>query len=84
MKTLTADDSKRIRIPDAKPRQVFAYANDNGTIILTPVKAESKPRFPKGSLLHLFTGKAGRERAEREEQIFRATVQGPDPDYYPE
>ena len=37
MKTLTVDDSKRIRIPDAKPRQVFAYTNNgDGTITLTP------------------------------------------------
>jgi hypothetical protein len=29
MKTLTVDDHKRIRIPDAKPRQVFAYEKDS-------------------------------------------------------
>ena len=27
MKTLTVDDQKRIRIPDAKPRQIFAYCD---------------------------------------------------------
>jgi hypothetical protein len=25
MKTLTVDDQKRIKIPDAKPRQVFSF-----------------------------------------------------------
>jgi hypothetical protein len=32
--TLTADKQKRVRIPDAKPGQVFAYeADQTGTII---------------------------------------------------
>jgi hypothetical protein len=39
MKTLTVDDSKRIRLPDAKPRQVFAYTNHaDGSITLTRVE----------------------------------------------
>ena len=39
MKTLTVDDHKRIRIPDAKPRQVFAYEKDSsGRLTLTPVE----------------------------------------------
>ncbi|HEY6184367.1 MAG TPA: hypothetical protein VIW67_19135 [Terriglobales bacterium] len=39
MKTLTVDSSKRIRIPDAKPKQVFAYENHgDGTITLTEIK----------------------------------------------
>ena len=45
MKTLTVDDQKRIRLPDARPRQVFAYEPEaDGTIRLgpngTPVTAE--------------------------------------------
>ena len=56
MKTLTVDDQKRIRIPDAKPRQVFAYANNgDGTLTLTLVKAEASEPFPRGSLLKYFT-----------------------------
>ena len=44
MKTLTVDDQKRIRIPDARPRQVFAYENRGGTVTLTPVEpVRSKP-----------------------------------------
>jgi hypothetical protein len=51
MKTLTVDDQKRIRIPDAKPRQVFAYENSgNGRLTLTLVKAETQEPFPPGSL----------------------------------
>jgi len=45
MKTLTVDDQKRIRIPDAKPRTVFAYENhSDGFITLTEVKAEKQRR----------------------------------------
>jgi hypothetical protein len=51
MKTLTVDDQKRIRIPDAKPRQVFAYENfGDGRLTLTLVKAEAQEPFPPGSL----------------------------------
>ena len=55
MKILTADDAKRVRIPDAKPRQAFDYARtEDGVITLTPVKkvegkekAAAKVRFEK-------------------------------------
>jgi hypothetical protein len=51
MKTLTVDDQKRIRIPDATPRTKFAYQNNgDGTITLTEVKAEAREPFPPGSL----------------------------------
>ena len=45
MKTLTVDDYNRVRLPDVKPRQVFAHAKGpDGSIILTPVvPAEPKP-----------------------------------------
>ena len=56
VKTLTVDDQKRVRIPDAEPRQVFAYTNNgDGTLILTLVKAEAREPFPRGSLLKYFT-----------------------------
>ena len=51
MHTVTADKYKRVRLPDAKPQQVFAYANTGENITLTPIKTEHKPRFPKGSLV---------------------------------
>ena len=38
MKTLTVDDYKRVRLPDAKPQQVFSYENHAGTVTLTPVE----------------------------------------------
>jgi len=79
MKTLTVDSAKRIRIPDAKPHQVFAYENHgNGTITLTEVKAEAKARFPKGSLVKYFSGKLGRERDDLEIGLLKGTVQGPE------
>jgi len=75
MKTLTVDDQKRIRIPDAKPRQVFAYENHgNGTITLTEVKAERAQRFPRGSLVKYLTPERDREQLE----ILQGCVQGPE------
>ncbi len=52
MKTLTVDDYNRVRLPQAKPRQVFAHEQEaSGRIILTPVApVEPKPnkvRFEK-------------------------------------
>jgi hypothetical protein len=78
MKTLIVDAAKRIRIPDAKPHQVFSYENHgDGTITLTEVKAERRQRFPKGSLTKYFTGKLGRERDELETKLLKGTLQGP-------
>ncbi len=75
MKALTVDDQKRIRIPDAKPRQVFAYENHgNGTITLTEVKAERKERFPRGSLVKYLTPQRDREQLE----ILKGCVQEPE------
>jgi len=62
MKTVTVDDQKRVRIPDAKPRQVFAYINNgDGTFTLTLVKAEAREPFPRGSLLKYFTADKNQE-----------------------
>ena len=63
MKTLTADKYKRLRIPDAKPQQVFAYANNgDGSFTLTVVKAERKEAFPRGSLLKYLTPERDKEQ----------------------
>ena len=48
MQTVTADDQKRVQIPDAKPGQLFAYETSAGVITLTPVKkAESGVVYAK-------------------------------------
>jgi hypothetical protein len=66
VQTVTTDKYKRVRLPDAKPQQVFAYANTgNGSITLTPVKAERKERFPRGSVLKYFTPERNKEELER-------------------
>jgi hypothetical protein len=45
MKTLTVDDRQRIRLPKAKPGQVFAYEpNSDGTIKLVPVVGKTAPK----------------------------------------
>ena len=48
METVKADNYKRVRLPDAKPGQVFVYVdNGNGSITLTPVKPgeTESPKF---------------------------------------
>ena len=75
MKTLTVDAHKRVRIPNAKPRQVFAYeTNIDGTVTLTPVKADLKTRFPRGSLLKYMTAKRDKEQLA----ILKGCVEGPE------
>jgi hypothetical protein len=65
MKTLTVDDQKRIRIPDAKPRQIFAYENHgDGTITLTRVVKETKEPFPPGSLKKYVTNERNKDLLE--------------------
>jgi hypothetical protein len=55
MTTVTVDDRKRVRLPDAKPGQVLAIQdNGDGSVTLRPVnKADAKERFPRGSLRKL-------------------------------
>ena len=75
MTTLIVDDRKRVRIPDAKPGQVFACEpGPGGSFKLIPVKAVRKERFPRGSLLKYCTP----ERDAANEEIYRATVKGPE------
>jgi hypothetical protein len=52
MKTLTVDNYQRVRLPDVKPRQVFAHEKGpDGQIILTSVvlagRKPNKVRFEK-------------------------------------
>ena len=74
MTTLTVDDYKRIRMPDAKPRQKFAYTREgDGTVVLVPVKADRQEAFPRGSLLKYLTP----ERDKEQLSILAGCVQGP-------
>jgi hypothetical protein len=43
MKTLTVDAHKRVRIPDARPGQVFAYEHNGNRVTLTEVKPVQEP-----------------------------------------
>jgi hypothetical protein len=75
VKTLTVDARKRVRIPDAKPKQVFTYKNNgDGSITLTAIKRKQKERFPRGSLLKYLTA----ERDEEQLAILSGCVQGPE------
>ncbi len=74
MKTLTADDCQRIRLPDAGPQSVFAYeAESSGVIRLTPVRAETEEPFPRVSLMKHLTPQRGHEQPA----ILKGCVQGP-------
>ncbi len=65
MKTLTVDAHKRIRIPDAHPRQVFAYQNNgDGRRILTEIQPPDAEPFPRGSLRKYLTSDFNREVEE--------------------
>ena len=60
---MTVDAQKRLRIPDAKPKQVFAYeSSGDGTITLTPVNGQRKERFPRGSLRKYLTPQRDKEQ----------------------
>lgn len=74
MKTVKADERKRVRIPAATPGQVFVYDySGNGTITLTPVKPSEKEPFPPGSLAKYFT----KEKDAEETAIASGCIQGP-------
>ena len=78
MHTLTTDNKKRVRIPDAQPGTVYAYENEGGRIVLTPVKAEASEPFPPGSLLKYFSGPLGKERDELESILLKGCVTDPE------
>ncbi|MBM3883156.1 MAG: hypothetical protein FJ387_26155 [Verrucomicrobia bacterium] len=66
VRTLTVDDQKRVWLPDARPRQVFAYEPAaDGSIRLLPVDAVEAAGevFPRGSLLQWLTPEAEAETA---------------------
>jgi hypothetical protein len=63
MHTVTVDERKRVRLPDAKPGQVLAYENlGGGSFSLTAIKAERKEMFPRGSLVKYLTKKRDEEQ----------------------
>lgn len=53
MSIVTADDYKRIRIPDAKPGQSFSYEILGNVVTLTPIKPDPQDvpvvKLTKGS-----------------------------------
>ncbi len=78
MKTLKLDAQRRLRLSQFKPGQVFALEpGADGSVTLTPVKAEHTEMFPPGSLLKYFTGELGRKRDQEETAIASGCLQGP-------
>jgi len=84
MKTLKVDGQKRIRIPDAIPKQVFAYENHgDGSLTLTlvkPVKTKTKERRPTSlaplsdKILAASFAKMSAEEIEQDAQLGRASL----------
>ena len=73
MHTVTADKYKRIRLPSIKPGQVFDFEDaPDGSVKLTPVKAEFKEPFPPGSLAYLCTPARNKEL----DRIAKGTIIG--------
>jgi hypothetical protein len=78
MKTLKADDRRRVQIPGIKAGQVFAFEDQgNGVRILTEVKKAVKEPFPRGSLKYLCTPARNKEL----DQIASSTIVGVPKDY---
>lgn len=69
MHTLIVDSKKRIRLPDAKPNQVYAYEEQGeGRFLLTRVaKTEPPEAFPRGCLRKYLT----REKAKEEMALLK-------------
>lgn len=61
--TLVVDSKKRVRLPDAKPNQVFAYEQQGeGQFLLTRlIKEEPAESFPRGSLKKYLTRAKAKE-----------------------
>ena len=75
MKTVTVDKYKRIRIPDVKPRQVFAYEQNGGRFTLTLVE----PVQPKKAKLVRRNGKTYlvSDHSITNEDVYRAMADFP-------
>lgn len=63
MHTLIVDSKKRVRLPAAKPNQVYAYEQqgEDRFVLTRVVTAEAVETFPRGSLKKYLTRKKARE-----------------------
>jgi hypothetical protein len=63
MHTLKVDAKRRVRIPLARPGQVYSFEDKgNGTFVFMLCKAEAKEPFPPGSLKKYVTKDDNEER----------------------
>jgi hypothetical protein len=70
METVKADNKKRVRLPDAKPGQVFSYEMSGQVVTLTPVK----PIEQDVPLLKLIKGPNGLYRLPEGVKISRESI----------
>ncbi len=62
MTTVKCDDKGRIRMPEGKPGEVYAWERaGDGSLRFILVKAEAKEPFPPGSLRKYFTRERDKE-----------------------
>jgi hypothetical protein len=62
MKTVTADQESRVRIPEILPNQEFIYdSSSTGVITLVPISCKTEERFPPGSLRQYVTEEDNKE-----------------------
>ena len=75
MQTLKVDSQKRVRLPWARPSQVFAVeAEGEGRYVLALVKRRERSEpFPRGSLKKYLT----KERDAEQLAILKGCVTGP-------
>ncbi len=73
--TIIVDRKKRVRLPEAKPGQVFSLeTQEDGSLVLIPAKnPKRKELFTPGSLLKYMT----KERDELETILARGCIQEP-------
>jgi len=56
MTTATVDDQRRVKLPNAKPGQVFAVEMDGAKVVLTPVQ-EAEPKARRQRLVRTEFGR---------------------------
>jgi hypothetical protein len=73
--TLIVDQKKRVRLPEAKPGQVFSLEpQGDGSLVLIPLKKpKRKEMFPPGSLLKYMT----KERDELQAELLKGCLLEP-------
>ena len=76
VQTLKADSKQRVRLPHARPGQVFSLETEGESryVLVLVKKSEPKEPFPRGSLKKYLT----KDRDEEQLAILKGCVTGPE------